>query len=154
MVKKIISKSLSRYLAVQATYSQSFGFDVEEIKKNFTNNQDFRLHIDFEREIEKEKFDKNFFLNIFDNVSVKEDFILSLIKKNLEKNWSIERLPKVSLAILRVAISEMITYPKTSIGIIVSEYLSLAESFDLENDSGFINAILDKIHKELEESNG
>jgi len=77
-----------------------------------------------------------------------------LIKKNLEKNWSIERLPKVSLAILRVAISEMITYPKTSIGIIVSEYLSLAESFDLENDSGFINAILDKIHKELEESNG
>jgi len=53
MVKKIISKSLSRYLAVQATYSQSFGFDVEEIKKNFTNNQDFRLHIDFEREIEK-----------------------------------------------------------------------------------------------------
>ena len=154
MIKKVVSKSLSRYLAVQAAYNHGFGFDTEEIKENLTNHKDFKLHIDFDCKIEKDKFDKNFFLKIFNNVSVKEDFICSLIKQNLEKNWSIKRLPKISLAILKVAISEMITYPRTSIGIIASEYIMLADTFDLENDSGFINAILDRIHKKLEKSDG
>ena len=40
----------------------------------------------------------------------------------------------------------MISYQKTSMGIIVSEYLKLAESFSIE-ENNFINAILDKIHK-------
>ena len=53
-------------------------------------------------------------------------------------------------ALLRVAISEMITYPKTSMGIIISEYLMLAESFSIEKENNFINAILDKIHQKLE----
>ena len=44
----------------------------------------------------------------------------------------------------------MITYPNTSMGIIITEYLILAESFSIEKDNNFINGILDKIHKKLE----
>ena len=68
----------------------------------------------------------------------------------LQSNWTVSRLPRILQAILKVAISEMISYPKTSMGIIVSEYLKLAESFSIEKENNFINAILDKIHKKLE----
>ena len=44
----------------------------------------------------------------------------------------------------------MISYPQTTMGIIVTEYLMLAESFSIEKENNFINAILDKIHQKLE----
>ena len=150
MKGKIHSKSLSRYLAVQAIFNQSFGFDQKQIEKEFVSQSDFKFHIDLDFDFSKKKFDKVFFKKIFNNVFENEDFICGLISKNLEKSWTLKRLPKVLQALLRVAISEMITYPKTSLGIIITEYLMLAESFSIEKDNSFINAILDKIHKKLE----
>ena len=150
MQVKIHSKSLSRYLAVQAIFNQSFGFDQKQIEKDFVKQNDFKFHIDSDLEFDKKTFDKVFFKKIFNNVFEKEDFICDLISKNLQKSWTFQRLPKVLQALLRVAISEMITYPKTSMGIIITEYLMLAESFSIEKENDFINAILDKIHKKLE----
>ena len=150
MKGKIHSKSLSRYLAVQAIFNHSFGFDHKQIEKEFVSQTDFKFHVDLDFDVGKKTFDKVFFKKIFNNVFENEDFIRSLISKNLEKTWTFQRLPKVLQALLRVAISEMITYPKTSMGIIITEYLMLAESFSIEKDNNFINAILDKIHKKLE----
>ena len=150
MRKKIISKSLSRYLAVQAIFNQSFGFDKEKIEQDFYDQKDAKFNIDLDCELDIKKFDKIFFKKIFNNVFEKEDFIYDLISKNLGSSWTLSRLPKVLLAILKVAISEMITYPRTSMGIIITEYLMLAESFSIEKENNFINAILDKIHKTLQ----
>ena len=150
MKGKIHSKSLSRYLAVQAIFNHSFGFDQKKIEKEFVSQNDFKFHTDLDFDFGKKTFDKVFFKKIFNNVFENEDFIRGLISKNLEKTWTFKRLPKVLQALLRVAISEMIAYPKTSMGIIITEYLMLAESFNIEKDNKFINAILDKIHKKLE----
>ena len=150
MKGKLHSKTLSRYLAVQAIFNQSFGFDQKQIEKEFIKQNDLRFHIDLEFDLDKKKFDKVFFKKIFNNVFENDDFICGLISNNLEKSWTLKRLPKVLQALLRVAISEMITYPTTSMGIIITEYLILAESFSIEKDNNFINGILDKIHKKLE----
>ena len=149
MSKQVLSKSLSRYLMVQATFNQSFGFDKNEIEKQFTKNCDLEFYVDKEVDSKKNNFDKVFFRKIFNNVFEKEEIILSLISKNLQSSWSLNRLPKILLAILRVAISEMITYPKTSVGIIVTEYIKLAEYFNFEKENGFLNAILDRINQNL-----
>ena len=149
-MRKNKSKSLSRYLAIQATFSQGFGFDKKSIEKDFINENDLNFHIDFENIKELNYYDKAFLKKIFNNVFEKDEIILALISQNLQSNWSFTRLPRILQAILRVAISEMISYPKTSMGIIISEYLKLAESFSIEKENSFINAILDKIHKKLE----
>ena len=149
MNKNILSKSLARYLVIQATFSQSFGLEKVEIEKTFTLNTDLKFHTDYESKLLKDDFDKIFFKKIFDNVFKKEKIISRLISENLSAGWSFSRLPKVLQALLRVAISEMISYPKTSTGIIISEYLKLAESFNIDKENSFINAILDKILKEL-----
>ncbi len=152
MKKKSKSKSLSRYLAVQATYNKSFGFKKEKVAEDFLSKLDLKFHIDFECELKKSQVNKNFFKKIFFNVYDKEDYIVSLINENLESSWSLSRLPKILQAILEVAISEMLAYPKTSVGIIVTEYIGLAESFNIEKENSFINAILDKIHKKLNQN--
>ena len=153
MSKQVLSKSLSRYLVVQATFNQSFGFDKNEIEKQFTRNCDLQFHVDQIVDTKNNRFDKVFFKKIFNNVFEKDEYIILLIKQNLKSSWSLTRLPKILQAILRVAISEMITYPKTSLRTIVTEYMKLAEFFNIDEENRFINAILDKINTKLK-SNG
>ena len=117
---------------------------------DFVSEKDIKFFIDMQTGINKEKYDKKFFLKIYDNVFEKEELINKLINKFLRNDWSISRLPKILHAILKAAISEMISFPKTSIGIIISEYLIIAESFSIENENKFINAILDNVNKNLE----
>ena len=82
---KIHSKSLSRYLAVQAIFNQSFGFDQKQIEKEFVTQNDFKFHIDSDFDFDKKTFDKVFFKKIFNNVFEKEDFICDLISNHLQK---------------------------------------------------------------------
>ncbi len=148
--RKFISKSLSRYLVVQATFNESFGFDKNKIRNDFISEKDINFFIDMHSDFKKEIYDKNFFIKIFNNVFEKEVFINKLINTHLLNDWPLNRLSKVLHAILKVAVSEMILFPQTSLGIIISEYLMIAESFSIEKENKFINAILDKIYNNLE----
>ena len=61
MNKNILSKSLARYLVVQATFSQSFGLEKGEIEKSFVVNNDLKFHTDFQGKSLNDKFDEIFF---------------------------------------------------------------------------------------------
>ena len=62
---KIHSKSLSRYLAVQAIFNQSFGFDQKQIEKEFVTQNDFKFHIDSDFDFDKKKHLIKFFFKKF-----------------------------------------------------------------------------------------
>ena len=147
-MNKVLPKTLSRYLAVQAVYNLIISSEKDEIINNF-NSKNSLIFIDFEKQIKKKNINKNFFLKIFNNFCDKKISIDELISKNLNGKWSLARLPLVVSAVLSVAVSEIILFPKTSIKIIVSEYLEIAESFHNIDEIKFINAILDKIYKEI-----
>ena len=147
-MNKILPKTLSRYLAVQAAYNLIINSEKDEIINNF-NSKSTLIFIDFEKQIKKKNINKSFFLKIFNNYCDKKISIDELISKNLNGKWSLGRLPIVVSAVLSVAVSEIILFPKTSIKIIVSEYLEIAESFHNIDEIKFINAILDKIYKEI-----
>ena len=148
-MNKILPKTLSRYLAVQAAYNLIISSEKDEIINNF-NSKSTLIFLDFEKQIKKKNINKSFFLKIFNNYCDKKISIDELISKNLNGKWSLGRLPIVVSAVLSVAVSEIILFPKTSIKIIVSEYLEIAESFHNINEIKFINAILDKIYKEIQ----
>jgi N utilization substance protein B len=135
-------------LAVQAAYNLIISSDKDEIIDNLKSTSIF---IDFDKRIKKRNIDKSFFLKIFNNFCDKKINIDELISKNLNGKWKLARLPLVISAVLSVAISEIILFPKTSIKIIVSEYLEIAESFHNVDEIKFINAILDKIYKEIQD---
>ena len=147
-MNKVLPKTLSRYLAVQSVYNLIISSEKDEIINNF-NSKNTLIFIDFEKQIKKKNINKSFFLKIFNNFCDKKISIDELISKNLNGKWSLGRLPLVVSAVLSVAVSEIILFPKTSIKIIVSEYLEIAESFHNIDEIKFINAILDKIYKEI-----
>lgn len=144
-----ISKSLTRYAAIQALYNFHYSKDLNDIKNFLTTNKGFLIDSNFEINFKKTKMNKVFFLKIIDFIGKEKKIIDELINLNLSDGWSLSRLPKVQLAILRVAVAEMMTYPKTSIGIIISEYIMFTESFFTDKEFSFTNAILEKIYNKL-----
>ena len=146
---KLKPKSFSRYAAIQAIYNSDYSEDFDKIQNYFLINDDFRIYFDFKVDVDKSKYNKNFLFNILKTFNQKKKKIDDLIIVNLSKGWTLDRLPKVLLAILRVAVSEMIFSQNTSVAIIVSEYLMFTESFFTNKECSFANAILEKIFIKL-----
>lgn len=71
-----------------------------------------------------------------------------LIKSHLTKDWSLERINKVTLAILRTSIYEMKYQSGTSPQIIIDEAVKISKDFGTDDSYKFINAVLDKIGKD------
>ena len=146
-MKKNLHRSITRVFAVQALYSLvSFDSNKNEISNYFLKDKSFRLQLDFDLNLEKKNIDKSFFLKILDTHEKKKEYIDKLIKDNLDKKWDIKRIPAVLHSILIAAISEMIVFPKISLGIVTSEYIIITESFFSKKESAFVNAILEKIY--------
>ena len=76
-----------------------------------------------------------------------EDFIDEKIQK-FAKNWSFDRIAKVDLAILRLAIYELCFCPGTPVPVVINEALELSKCYSSEDSKRFINGILDHVAKE------
>lgn len=68
-----------------------------------------------------------------------------LITDHLSDNWSIDRINKVALAILRIAIYELKFQPDSVAKIVIDEAVNIAKQFGADDSYKFINAILDKL---------
>ena len=153
MNKKVSSKTFSRYVAIQALYNSNYQNDYERIEKYFLDTNEFELQFDFKINLHRYKLNKSFLKALLLTFNEERNKVDSLIESNLENNWNLNRLPKVLLSILRVAVTEMIISKNTSIGIIASEYIMFTESFYTENEYLFTNAILEKIYLNLQKKN-
>ncbi len=76
----------------------------------------------------------------------KED-IEERIKKNLKADWKIERISKVDLAILKLAIYE-IKYKELPYKVAINEAVELAKKYGEDTSKNFINGVLASIVKE------
>ncbi|QAA32067.1 transcription antitermination factor NusB [Clostridium manihotivorum] len=64
-------------------------------------------------------------------------------------NWKLNRVSKVNLAILRVAIYEMVHLEDIPNKVAINEALEVAKKFSDEKSVAFINGVLDKALKEI-----
>lgn len=74
-----------------------------------------------------------------------------LIDKILEKhaeNWAFERIAKVDLAILRLAVYEL-KFAQTPPPVVINEAIELAKEYASDDSKRFINGMLDRIAKEV-----
>ncbi len=61
--------------------------------------------------------------------------------------WTASSLPAVDLAILRLAICEMLQNPEVPDKVVINEAIELAKTYSTERSSKFINGLLDSIIK-------
>ena len=73
--------------------------------------------------------------------------IEKLIEDHLSENWSKDRINKVTLAILRTSIYELVFVPEAQTGIVIDEAVNIAKEYGTDDSYKFINAVLDKIGK-------
>lgn len=70
-----------------------------------------------------------------------------IINENTE-GWDTTRMGKVELAVLRLAVYEMLFDDDIPAGVAIDEAVEIAKKYGQENSGGFVNAILAKIVKQ------
>ena len=117
-----------------------------EIQKNENLEEQLGLYIE-SNEIKGEsaiEYIKDAVLGIEEN----KKEILDNIEKNLKKDWKIERISKIDLVILKLAIYE-IKYKEIPYKVAINESLELAKKYGEETSKNFINGILASVVKEM-----
>lgn len=105
------------------------------------------LNIAIESEvIEKNKMTADIVMKAEEHI----DEIDGVIEKNL-KGWSKQRISKVSLALLRMAVCEMKFFDKVPVGVSINEAVEICKVYGSDEDKGFINGILGSIAREKED---
>jgi len=61
---------------------------------------------------------------------------------SLSQNWSLDRMPALDRAILRVACFEILFASETPAEVVVSEAVELASELSTSDSPGFINGVL------------
>ena len=104
------------------------------------------LDIDMQvRDIKPDEYIKTVFWGVFDN--------LQTIDKIISQNavgWSINRISKTSLAILRLALFEMKFMEDIPVSVSINEAVELAKKYATKEDASFINGILATVSKSEE----
>ena len=116
-------------------------------EKEFSNDSlEDILDIDMQvRDIKPDEYIKTVFWGVFEN--------LQTIDKIISENavgWSINRISKTSLAILRLALFEMKFMEDIPVSVSINEAVELAKKYATKEDASFINGILATVSKSEE----
>ena len=116
-----------------------------EIQKNENLEEQVELYLESNKISDKNAIEyiKDAVFGIEEN---KEE-IIKKIEKNLKEDWKIERISKIDLVILKLAIYE-IKYKELPYKVVINEAVELAKKYGEDNSKNFVNGILASIVKE------
>ncbi len=66
------------------------------------------------------------------------------------EHWRLERLSRVDLTVIRIAVHELTASPPLPVEIAVNEAVELARRFGTEESAAFVNGLLDEVAERLE----
>ena len=142
-----MSRRKGRIIAVQGLYS--FDLVSTSLEDLLSLNWVDSEALDLSNESEEAKEETFTFARLLIDGTVKNlEEIDALIKKYMSDKWTIERINKVALAVLRLSIYTLLYSKDISPSIVIDEAISIARDFGAEDSYKFINAVLDKISKE------
>ena len=65
----------------------------------------------------------------------------------ISANWSLERMARVDLALLRLATYELLFCPEIPTSVVLNEAIEIGKRFGTKETPAFVNGILDKVAK-------
>jgi len=92
--------------------------------------------------------DIEFFQVVFDETIKKDKEMDQTIAKRT-KNWDLTRVAAIDRIILKMALTEMITFPSIPVKVTINEYIEISKIYSTPKSKQFINGILDVISNEL-----
>lgn len=64
------------------------------------------------------------------------------------KGWTLPRVPRVSLVVLRLALAEMLYGEERKTGVAINEAVELVKKYGADNDYQFVNGLLGTVARE------
>ena len=139
------ARSAARLGAVQALYQQQM--EGTALAKLLNEFHQYRLG----RVIEDEEYaeaDVDIFDDIVAGVDARRAEIDEKLTGRLADGWTLARLDKTMLQILRAGAYELLARPDVPKASAISEYVDVAKAFFDDREAKFVNGILDAIAKE------
>lgn len=132
-----MNRRKSREIAMQLLFEMAINKEeISLIIENFKENTDIELSdVDF-----------SYIIRVLNGFSTNCKVIDETISKYLVK-WTIERLPKMSLAILRMATYEILFEEDIPEKVSINEAIELAKKYGDDSAPSFINGVLNNIIK-------
>lgn len=132
-----MSRSQSRELAFKLIYSNKIQKDID----------DEQIEIFIQENDIKNKESIQYVKETFKGIQENKENISNLIEKNLKEKWTLERISKIDLSILQLAIYEIL-YSKLDYKIVINEAVELAKKYGDDSSKMFINGILASVVRE------
>ena len=132
-----MQRSAMRELAFKLVYEL-------EVQKESEEEQ-FEIFVE-NNEITDEKV-IDYLKDIKEGINQNKDEINSLITNNLKDNWSLNRISKINLSLIKLAIYEMV-YKELPYKVAINEVVELAKKYADESAPVFVNGILASVVKE------
>ena len=138
------ARSAARLAAVQALYQ----LDMEATSLA-------RLLDEFHRhrlgaEIEGDQYapaETAFFDDVVQGVAARRDEIDGLLAAKLATGWTLERLDKTLLQVLRAGAYELLARADVPTASVITEYVDVAHAFFESREAKFVNGLLDAVAK-------
>jgi N utilization substance protein B len=145
MVKRTVGRKSDRKHAFCLVFARDFRAD-----NAVADDLDYYLE-NFAKELNEGASEMDFILGEIQGVYANLDAIDSHIAET-SAAWDISRISKVDLAIMRLAVYEILCDPKIPEGTSINEAVELAKAFSSEDSSKFVNGVLGKIVRKLNEN--
>ena len=138
-----MSRRKARDITFKYIYSSLYG------KSNMHDTINSILTVD-EEEIKSLALDEKEYLEkVVLGIDEKKEIIDNMILSKL-KNWTIDRIFKIDLALLRLAIYEIMFYEDMPVKVAVNEAVELAKKYGNDSSANFVNGVLREVIKEKE----
>ena len=97
------------------------------------------------RDIEPDDYIKTVFFGVYENI----DALDAVISENAV-GWSIPRISKTALAVMRLAIFEINYIPEIPVSVSINEAVELCKKYATKEDASFVNGILATVSKKAD----
>jgi N utilization substance protein B len=146
MTDRSRARSASRLAAVQALYQ----LDMEQpaLPQLLNEFHMHRLGAEIE-DVEYADADVPFFDDVVKGVAARRDEIDALIAARLADGWSLPRLDKTMLQILRAGTYELLARNDVPRASAISEYVDVAHAFFEAREAKFVNGVLDAVARDV-----
>ncbi|WP_041684999.1 transcription antitermination factor NusB [Erythrobacter litoralis] len=141
------SRSAARLAAVQALYQRHM--EKTPLARLLDEFHQHRLGREIEDGEHYADAEVDFFDDIVSGVDARSDEIDELVTAKLAAGWTLARLDKTMVQILRAGTYELIARADVPKAAAISEYVDVAKAFFDDREAKFVNGLLDAVAKQV-----
>ncbi len=140
------ARAAARLAAVQALYQHEM--EATPLARLLDEFHQHRLGMEID-DAQFAEAETAFFDDLVKGALARREEIDALLGRHLAEGWSLARLDRTLLQILRAGAYELLARPDVPTGAAIAEYLDVAHAFFDKRETKFVNGVLDAVAKDV-----